>query len=151
MYNCWNKHSMQWTGWLKQRHKATETCYQGERGCTGPWVSGESQAPRRREDIRVWALEPQEDGRTPDTGLWGRHETILFWAPNKDECGLGSRRGAHTQSWAGKDFFHFLDMDTWLTDEDPGQRSLPVHPTPHQLPDSLLSQTLAKLLWTFSP
>ena len=44
-----------------------------------------------------------------------------------------------------QDFFHFLDMGTGLTDEDPGQRSLPVQPTPHQLPDSLLSQ-LARLL-----
>ena len=94
---------------------------------SGPWNL------RKMEGHQI--LDFEEDMRLFCPGL--QRKMRVDWAQG---------RGAHTRSWAGKDFFHFLDMGTWLTDEDPGQRSLPVHPTPHQPPGSLLSQTLARLL-----
>lgn len=144
--NCWNKHSMQWTGRLTQRHKAAEPARKWRERALSPGPQEQSpkhQGGERTSEPGPWNLRKMEGHQILDSE--GAMRLFCPGLQRKMRVDWAQGRGAHTRSWAGKDFFHFLDMGTGLTDEDPGQRSLPVQPTPHQLPDSLLSQ-LARLL-----
>ena len=64
--NCWNKHSMQWTGRLTQRHKAAEPARKWRERALSP--GPQEQSPKH-----------QGGERTSEPGPWNRWRSWSYW------------------------------------------------------------------------
>ena len=105
--NCWNKHSMQWTGRLTQRHKAAEPARKWRERALSPGPQEQSpkhQGGERTSEPGPWNLRKMEGHQILD--LEGAMRLFCPGLQRKMRVDWAQGRGAHTRSWAGKDFFH---------------------------------------------